>query len=66
MADHPDYSLVRIDLEGENVAVTIVGPSGGAPTAESLADRMAEALEGPVTAQLRLIVEERSVASSGG
>ena len=65
LGDAGDHSLVRTDVDGETITVVIVGPSDGAPTASSLADHLADALERPVTAQLRLIVEERSVASRG-
>ena len=65
LADHPEHRPVRIDLDGDTVLVTIVGPSVGAPTAASLAEALATTLERSVTADLRLIVEERSVATGG-
>ncbi len=61
--DHPAHSLVRVNLDGEVITATIVGPSAGAPTASSLADRLSERLDRPVTADLRLIIEERDRAS---
>jgi uncharacterized hydrophobic protein (TIGR00271 family) len=64
LAEHPEHAVVRIDLEGETVGITIVGPSDNAPTAQSAASALSEALDRRVTADLRLIVEERSVATA--
>ncbi len=63
--DHPDHLLVGVDVDGDTVVVTIVGPSSGAPTVESLAGALAEALERTVTADLSLTVQERDIAVGG-
>ncbi len=62
--DYPQHSLIRVDLDGDTITATIVGPSTGAPTAASLAAGLGQALDRTVTADLRLIVEERYVATS--
>jgi len=63
---HPDHALVRIALDGESVIATIVGPSTAAPTAQDLAAGLQRSRSGTVTADVRLIVEERDVATSSG
>jgi uncharacterized hydrophobic protein (TIGR00271 family) len=62
--DYPRHSLFRVDLDGDTVTATIVGPTTGAPTAQSLATQLQQDLGGAVTADLRLIVEERDTATS--
>ncbi len=65
LEDYPMHSLFRVDLDGDTVTATIVGPSAGAPTAQSLATQLQHDLDDAVTVDLRLIVEERDIASSG-
>jgi uncharacterized hydrophobic protein (TIGR00271 family) len=62
--DYPMHSLFRVNLDGDTVTATIVGPSTGAPTAQSLATQLQNDLEDAVTVDLRLIVEERDIATS--
>ena len=62
--EHPDYSVVRVTLGEQTVTATIVGPSTDPPSAESLAPRLRAALGRPVTADIRLIIEERDVATA--
>ncbi len=62
--DHPDHSLVRLDLDGATVEATIIGPSRRSPSAVSLADHLSAELDRSVIVDLRLIVEERELASS--
>ena len=64
LADHPAHSLVRVDLEGDAITATIVGPTTGAPPAVSLARQLGDALDRTITANVRLIVEERDSATS--
>jgi len=61
--DYPNHSLVRVDLDGDTIVTTIVGPSTGAPTAQSVAVDLRQALDRPITADVRLIVEERDTAT---
>ncbi|MEE9416607.1 MAG: DUF389 domain-containing protein [Acidimicrobiales bacterium] len=62
--DYPKHSLIRVNLDGDTVTATILGPAAGAPTAQSLATQLQKDLGGVVTADLRLIVEERDTATS--
>ncbi len=64
--EHPDYGLVRTDVGEGVVGVAIIGPADGAPTAASLAEALADALDRSVTVDLRLVVEERTTATAGG
>jgi len=63
--DFPAHGLARIDRDGDEVTVVVVGPSDGAPDAQSLADALTADLDRVVTATLRLLVEERDVATGG-
>lgn len=62
----PAHDVVRIVQDDDVVLVTIVGPSAESPTAASLAEALSDGLERTVTADLRLIVEERDVATVEG
>ena len=66
LADYPMHSVFRVDLDGDTVTATIVGPTIGAPTAQSLATQLQHDLGDAVTVDLRLIVEERDTATSDG
>lgn len=66
LADFPDHNVVRVDQDDDVVMVTIVGPSDGSPTADALATALRDGLDRTVTADLRLIVEERDVATAEG
>ena len=61
--DHPDHSLFRVTMDQELVIATIVGPTVDAPAARTLAPRLRDALDRPVTVEVRLVVEERDVAT---
>ncbi len=62
--ESPDHGIARIVRNGDTVIVTIIGPSAGAPTAIDLAQRLEERLGRAITADVRLLVEERDTASS--
>jgi len=64
VAPHPSHGVVRITVDGDVVSVTIVGPADDAPSAADLAALLDEEFGRPMTADVRLIVEEREVASS--
>ena len=66
LEDHPSHSLIGVDVDGETVTATILGPTAGAPSAQTLADALTNELERPVTANVRLVVEERDTATAGG
>lgn len=66
MSESPDHGVARIARDDDIVVVTIVGPSEGAPTAADLAKLLEERLDQAITADVRLIVEERDIATSGG
>lgn len=61
--DYPNYSLVRLVVTGNTVTATVVGPSDSPPSAQSLAKSLSTKLDHDITADLRLIVEERDIAS---
>lgn len=61
--DHPQHSLVRVDLEGDTVTAVIVGPSEDAPLASTVASDLRNTLGRSVTADVRLIVEEREIVT---
>ena len=61
---HSKHELVDFSTTGESVNVTIVGPTAGGPQAQALADQLREALGHQVTADVRLVIQERSVAVS--
>ncbi|MFW2335190.1 DUF389 domain-containing protein [Ilumatobacter sp.] len=63
--EFPDHGLARIDRDGSEVTVVVVGPSDGAPDAQSLADALTADQGRAVTATVRLLVEERDVATGG-
>ncbi|MEM7276138.1 MAG: DUF389 domain-containing protein, partial [Actinomycetota bacterium] len=64
LEDHPDHALVRWDRTEETFAVVVIGPTEDAPEAQALASALATRLEEAVTVDLRLVVQERSIASS--
>lgn len=63
---HPEHGIVRVTINPDAVAVVIVGPANGAPTATDLAELLDDQLGRRMTADVRLIVEERDVATSTG
>ena len=63
IVNFPGHDVVRIVQADDIVIVTIVGPTDGSPTATSLATALRDGLDRTVTADLRLIVEERDVAT---
>ena len=66
LEDYPDHALVRMTLAGDTVSATIIGPAAGAPTAASAATDLSQTLGRPITADLRLVVEERDIATGAG
>lgn len=48
-----DYSVLSVDVEGDTVVVTIVGPPGRAPSSEALQQEMADTLGRPVSVELQ-------------
>lgn len=62
---YPDHGVARVDVDDDIVSVTIVGPAEDAPPAAELAALLGERLDRTTTADVRLIVEEREVATSG-
>lgn len=61
---HPDHGVVRTDVNGDTVTVAIIGPADGAPNAADLAQLLDTELDRRMTADVRLIVEERDIARS--
>ncbi|MFK7918585.1 MAG: DUF389 domain-containing protein [Ilumatobacter sp.] len=64
IAPHPEHGVVRINTDGDVVTVAIIGPAGGAPNAADLAALLDNELDRRMTADVRLIVEERDIARS--
>lgn len=61
---HPEHGVVSTDVNGNVVTVAIIGPAEGAPRAADLAELLEAELSRNMTADVRLIVEERDIASS--
>ncbi|MEM7341934.1 MAG: DUF389 domain-containing protein, partial [Actinomycetota bacterium] len=64
LVDHPDHDVVQVSIEANEVTAVIIGPSEGAPTAEDLAPLLATEFDQEMTAQVRLVVEERNSATA--
>jgi len=62
---YPAHDLVDVELDGSMVTAVVVGPTAGRPPADDLADDLAATLGRTVTADVRLVVEERERAVSG-
>lgn len=61
---YPDHDPVQIEVDGDTVTAVILGPSEGAPQADALAERLAQTIGRSVTANVRLVVEERDAATA--
>ncbi|MEL7155426.1 MAG: DUF389 domain-containing protein [Actinomycetota bacterium] len=59
----PRHRLVQVDLDGDQVVAVVLGPTGGAPGAQELADALADRLDRTVAVDVRLVVEERDTAT---
>lgn len=66
LVEHPDHEAVQARLLGDRIEAVVIGPSDAAPQPDDLANLLAEALNRDITADVRLVVEERSTASSTG
>lgn len=66
VGQYPGYTIEKIAVQGDRVMVKISGPVAGAPTADDLVDHLTTGLGRSVTADLRLLVEERSVVAPRG
>ncbi|MEM7091824.1 MAG: DUF389 domain-containing protein [Actinomycetota bacterium] len=62
----PEHRVVQSGIDDGTITVVIVGPSDGAPTALALAQRASIEFTEMITADVRLVVEEREVATAGG
>ncbi len=63
---HPEHGIARVTINADTVSVVIIGPADGAPNATDLAEQLDQQLGRTMTADVRLIVEERDVATSSG
>jgi len=61
--DEARQAVIDVVVDGKDVRVVLIGP-GSPPDIASLADRMAEALEKPVTVDVRAVLQERRIESS--
>lgn len=59
LADSPLHRLVDTDVDGDVVTVVVVGPSDGLPDVDQLDAELTAAFRQEVTADVRLVVEER-------
>ncbi len=64
LEDYPRHGLVTVDVDGDTITARIVGPSEGAPGASSLARSLGESFDRMIVVDLRLVVEEREVATT--
>lgn len=65
MIPHTDHGVVGINVDDDTVSVTIIGPADAAPRAVDLATLLDAEFGRTMTADVRLIVEEREIATSG-
>ena len=65
LADSPAHSLVEAEIEADTVTAIVVGPSTGLGDVDRLASDLSIALDRPITADIRLIVEERLTGGGG-
>ena len=61
LGDSTDYSIAQVTVDGDTVEITIVGPADDPPNAASLAAELSARLERRITADVRLLVQERQV-----
>ena len=66
MEPHPEHGIARVTINPDTVSVVIVGPADGAPSAIDLAELLDQEMGRTITADVRLIVEERDIATSAG
>ncbi|MEM8620340.1 MAG: TIGR00341 family protein [Actinomycetota bacterium] len=60
-----DFSVLSVDVTGNTVQVTIIGPPVGAPSVEGLQEGLSSALGRTVTTDLRVRVQTRDVVGPG-
>lgn len=60
------HNVVQSRLDGDRVTAVIIGPSDGAPGAQDLAELLSAEFDRTMTADVRLVVEERDIATSDG
>lgn len=65
LADDDSHRIVSVSIEDDTVVAVVVGPSDGLPTPADLAAMLSDRLGRTITADVRLIVEERIVATGG-
>jgi uncharacterized hydrophobic protein (TIGR00271 family) len=63
LGEDSDFDVIEVVVDGKDVRVVLIGP-GSPPDVASLASRMAEALEKPVTVDVRAVLQERRIESS--
>ncbi len=63
LSDAPTHRFVNASLDGDTVTTVVIGPVDGLPDVEALAQQLSDSLGRPVTADVRLIVEERLTAT---
>ena len=59
-----DYSVGPVTVDGDTVEVTIVGPADDPPDAASLVAELSARLDRSMTADVRLVVQERQVITN--
>lgn len=57
------HTVLRSDPDADRVSTVIVGPTDGAPSAQSLTTMLSIEYDREMTADVRLIVEERDVTT---
>lgn len=58
------HSVVQSRVDDDLITAVIIGPSDGAPTALGLAEAASQEFDRPMTADVRLVVEEREIATA--
>lgn len=64
--EHPDHGVVRILTDGDRISVAVVGPAADAPAAADLLAALESDIDRSLIVDVRLIVEERDIATSTG
>ena len=65
LQDSPLHRMVSADIDDDVVTAVVVGPSAGLPDVQLLAAELTDELDRDISADVRLIVEER-ITSEGG
>jgi uncharacterized hydrophobic protein (TIGR00271 family) len=63
--DHREYDVVDVDVDSNDVQVVLIGPDQP-PDITLLANSLSDALDRVVTLELRVLLESRATATSGG